>query len=157
MTPSVPDALIFPVVERREIVVVARLVVEVEVSVPVVKEEVVALVAVRLVKNPVTAVKSEAKKLSVRRSVTVVEARVVVPSTRRLVPTVSPCVVEALATESLSTTLRVVIVEEEIVVVASVLVPPTVRVPSTEADEVAVRVPTVVELVRSVVMSPLVE
>ena len=45
------------------IVVVARVTVDVAVSVPATKLEVVALVAVRLVKNPVTAVRRLAKKV----------------------------------------------------------------------------------------------
>jgi hypothetical protein len=78
-----------PVVERREMVVVARLVVEVEVRVPVVNDPVVAVVAVRLVKNPVTAVRSVEKRLVVVALAPIAERK-----------------------------LREVIVEEEIVVVA---------------------------------------
>ena len=101
------------VIVEEEIVVVARFdtpptvrvpsteALEVAVRVPTVvdpEESVVMFptVAVRLVKNPVTAVNTEAKKVEADKSVTVVEARVVVPSTCRLVPTVSPAVVDAL-------------------------------------------------------------
>ena len=90
--------------------------------------------------NEVTELKSVAKRL-----VTVVVARDEVPSTKRLVPTVSPPVVEALERVVVPVTVRLVIV-----VVARLVVP------VTESDVVARRVPTVVDEVLSVVISPLV-
>ena len=59
----VPEAAVKSVTVSLLIVVVARLEVDVAVKVPATKLVVVALVAVRLVKNPVIAVKMLAKKL----------------------------------------------------------------------------------------------
>ena len=59
----VPDAEVRSEIVPLVMVVVARLEVEVAVRVPVTRLEVVAFVAIRLVKNPVTAVKRLVKRL----------------------------------------------------------------------------------------------
>ena len=60
---TVPDAEVRSEIVPLVMVVVARLEVEVAVRVPVTRLEVVAFVAIRLVKNPVTAVKRLVKRL----------------------------------------------------------------------------------------------
>jgi hypothetical protein len=132
VTARVPDALRLPVVEICDAVVVARVTVEVAVSVPATRLEVVALVAVRLVKNPVIEVRRLAKK--VEEVALVVDALVA----KKLVAVADvntddePLRVAKVPVVEL----RVVIVpddtvRDEMVVVARVEVPVTPNVPST--------------------------
>ena len=112
-------------------VVVARLDVPVAVNVPATRFVVVALVAVKLVKNEVTAVKSEAKKLD--EVALVVEAFVA----KKLVLVL--LVVEAL-----------VAIKRETVVVAKETVPVAVRFPVAREVEVALPNEEVAVIVREV-------